>query len=500
MIDAAAPSPPRSRPPGDGAIALLAGGVALVLGGVLAPATYGPGDSPSLTTALALAGAPHPTGYPLWTLAGHVFVRAAHALGLVWPHAANLWSALGAAVAVALVVRLGTRLARRAGAEGDAAPRAALLAAAVLALDPVWLAGAAYAEVNAWHWAWVALALIVAEEQHARVHAGGTGDAARDGLAWGLVCALGLAHHRTMLAFALPLTAALGLPRVRRGGLLAWSIATGAVALAGLAPYGWIAYRAWHPAAGQWPLLEPGTARVWAHVGGSIYTVMFGGFAPGPSESALLARAVWPVLPLAVAGAVTLAMTSDGAHLRSFAAALLVAMLLQCGFTFAYGVPDPSNYFVPALLAGVATWPALAVRRPGHAHAALALLAALVAIALTAWTPVTLAEATKVRAVDRRIREVWASIPPGPAIVTWQSDQYARLQAFQVLEHQRPELVVENPDMLTWAPVRSAFTARTGIDPLAGLQLRAQTDVEQVPANIARRARVPVYRFEDLAR
>jgi len=499
MTDRHVNSSPSPRSPADASLALLAGGVALALGGLLAPATYGPGDAPSLTTALALAGPPHPTGYPLWTLAGHVFVRALHALGLTWPHASNLWSALGAALAAGLVVRVGTRLARHADAEGAAAPRAALLAAAVLVLDPVWLTGAAYAEVNAWHWAWVALALLVAEAQHARLHDGdgAAAGALRDGLAWGGVCALGLAHHRTMLAFAAPLSVALLVARTRRGGALTWALAASLVSLAGLAPYGWVAYRAWHPAAGQWPLLEPTLASVWAHVNGSVYAVMFGGFAPGAAEAATLTRAVWPVLPLALAGGATLAALGADTHARHFGRALLAAMLLQCGFTFVYGVPDPSNYFVPALLAGVVTWPALAMRWPAHASAALALI---VAIALTAWTPLTLAGAAKARAVDRRIREVWASIPPGPAIVTWQSDQYARLRAFQLLEAERVDLVVENPDMLTWAPVRRAFAARTGIDALAGLTLREQADVAQVPGNIARRSRVPVYRFEDLAR
>src|SRR5207247_7908337 len=78
------------------------------------PSAPGRGDSAEFTLALALAGLPHPTGYPLYVLLGHPFVKLVHALGLSWPAAANAWSAAAAAVALALWARVALELVRLA--------------------------------------------------------------------------------------------------------------------------------------------------------------------------------------------------------------------------------------------------------------------------------------------------------------------------------------------------------------------------------------------------
>jgi hypothetical protein len=48
-------------------------------------------DSSEFTLVLACLGVAHPTGYPLHTLLGHVFVRAMQALGAGSAQAAALW-------------------------------------------------------------------------------------------------------------------------------------------------------------------------------------------------------------------------------------------------------------------------------------------------------------------------------------------------------------------------------------------------------------------------
>ncbi|TMQ53662.1 MAG: DUF2723 domain-containing protein [Candidatus Eisenbacteria bacterium] len=60
---------------------------------LLAPAVPGDKDSGEFTLVLATNGVAHPTGYPLFTIFGHGFVRIAHALGASWAYAANAWSA-----------------------------------------------------------------------------------------------------------------------------------------------------------------------------------------------------------------------------------------------------------------------------------------------------------------------------------------------------------------------------------------------------------------------
>src|SRR5262249_56008529 len=79
---------------------------------LLAPAVPGDKDSGEFTLVLATNGVAHPTGYPLFTILGHGFVRIAHALGASWAYAANAWSALGGGVAMALFPAPPVRLPR----------------------------------------------------------------------------------------------------------------------------------------------------------------------------------------------------------------------------------------------------------------------------------------------------------------------------------------------------------------------------------------------------
>ena len=67
-------------------------------------------DGSEFTLVLATLGLAHPTGYPIYTLVGHAFVALAHAIGVGWDRAANLWSALGGAVALGFMHALASRL------------------------------------------------------------------------------------------------------------------------------------------------------------------------------------------------------------------------------------------------------------------------------------------------------------------------------------------------------------------------------------------------------
>ncbi|HSQ59245.1 MAG TPA: DUF2723 domain-containing protein, partial [Acidobacteriota bacterium] len=195
-----------------GAIAIALG--ALAWGLLLAPRGYAEGDGSELTLTLATAAVPHPTGYPLYTLAGHLFVRLAHALGLAWPAAANAWSAAGGAVAAFFLARLGAALAAvprgaagRAGAlpAPSALPALRLLLAlaplAILLAQPIWSLAATQAEVSSWHAAWVAAAAWAAWRLASRPRA-----TSRAALGWGAIVGAGLAHHATSVLVSLPLT------------------------------------------------------------------------------------------------------------------------------------------------------------------------------------------------------------------------------------------------------------------------------------------------------
>ena len=483
--------------PGERALpSLLAGLCAFVLYLAVLPATPGVGDSAELTLALALAGVTHPTGYPLYILLGHPFVKALRALGLPWAAAANLWSAAGAAVAVVFLVRFGQTLVAR-GAPGR---WAAVVAPAVLiGIHPLWIFAATQAEVYSWWYAWIAgAAWFTAARLEAPVAPDARGSALRAGAAWGAVAGLGLAHHILAVAFVLPLTAAWIAVTARSGRQLGGFVAGMALGAAiPLFSYSLVAWRAFHPAVIQWPV-EPTWSGVWAHLRGAAYGRYLGGFAPNAGQVRMLDVMIAPFLPL-VALTGLWALRAAPA-LRPTLIALLAGVTLLAAFVFRYGVPDPAMYLVPALMVGsLAAVPALAwLARRASARAAVLVLAA-VAIADGAWgLRHALEERRRLDRADALIRSAWREIPFDQGVVLWRDDHCSRLQVLRWLEGSRPGLLPENPNMLAWGPRRRAFIERVGIDPLEGLELSNPAYVDSIAGNIRRRSRFPVIEFPEV--
>ncbi len=94
------------------------------------------GDSPDLITAAVVLGVPHPPGYPLFTLLGHLFSLLP--LGAI-PFRVNLVSVVCDAITAGIVFLTAFRLSR--------SPTAAVVAAFVLALDPLFWSWSLVAEV-----------------------------------------------------------------------------------------------------------------------------------------------------------------------------------------------------------------------------------------------------------------------------------------------------------------------------------------------------------------
>lgn len=133
----------------------LVGLAALAMYLAFCPPVSGTGDSSEFTLVLATNGVAHPTGYPLYTLLGHVFCVLVHGMGASWPFAANAWSAVGGALAVTFLHALGTELIDDAPSIGRATRLLApLLPVVPFALQPVVMDGATTAEVNVWSVAW----------------------------------------------------------------------------------------------------------------------------------------------------------------------------------------------------------------------------------------------------------------------------------------------------------------------------------------------------------
>ena len=503
MESRARDSEARSERPARGP-ALLAALAAFGITALVLPAAPGIGDSAELTLALALGGIPHPTGYPFWVMAGHLFVRAAHALGATWVVAANLWSAVGAAVAVGAFTRLAQHLDVALADADRAASRAPLrplarrtaiaLPAAALALNPVWLDAATIAEVYSWSAAWIAVAMAFTLSRLRGL--GGVEPAADDARAaavWGAIAGLCAVHHALGMPFVLTCSAALIAAQVRAGRWRA-SLAVAAVggALVPLASYAWIPWRAAHPAAYQWPSGSSAMA-LWLHATGAAYTRYMGGFAPSAEQWELMRAGLLPwILPGLGLGSIAALRTAT--PLRWGLLALLGGAVLTVGFVVSYSVPDPAMYLLAALMASLAmATPGLRglARRAGPERA-LALGVAIV-VALAAWSvPRALAERARLATADANNRAWWSSIPFDRGIVLWADDHYPVFKALQLLEGLRPALYVENPTFLIWPARRSEFQRRFGFDPLEGLALRSSDDITRISENIRRRASVPV--------
>lgn len=483
-------------------LAALAG-LALVIDGALALRVMGEGDGAEFALTLALGGIPHPSGYPLYILFGHVFVRALRALGVDWPLAANLWSAAGAAVATLLTAALADRLIPAAPRLGRAG-RLALIVAAALALfaNPVFIRAATQAEVHSWHVAWVAGSGLAALAAWRALSGRAPLAASRlraFTFGWGLLTGAGLAHHLTAIFFIVPLGLLLVLA-ARRARRLDAPVVLAFVAgvTLPLLSFCFVAWRAVRPARFQWPALEPGWSGVFAHATGAVYRTFVGGFAPSPAEQQLLFGAVAPVVLPGLLAALTVAWqarrTADAAPL----AALLAAAALQSAFALRYAVIDPSAYFLPVMVVSVVALARLgAGLTEGLTSPALGRIFALAAMSMVsfAWVGSEVDHARRIAGVDAQVREAFRALPFDRGVVVWHSDSYVRLRAQQLLDGERPGLVVIDPAMLTWAPERRAQTRALGFDPLAGMRLESDADLAGVAGNIARQTTLPVVDF-----
>ena len=487
---------------------LLAGLLALVAYLALAPAVTGDKDAAEFTLVLGTGGVAHPTGYPLYTLLGHPFVRALHAVGATWAYAANAWSAVGGALAIMLLHRLARRLLPH---EGPAAGVEAWLPVLLFAFNPIWTYEATLAETGSWHVAWAAgatlLALRLLEElagkgAHTASHAGWR----RGALAWGLVCGAGLAHHATALLFIAPLTFVLARAAGRRRLPLDVLLLVVAGAALPLLSYATIAWRAFHPGAGQWPVLGPSWGDVLDHVTAAQYRGYFGGFHPSPGQAGHLARYVYPFVGVvALAMVAALRRMAPGSR-RTLVGAAAAGCIIQTLVILAYGVPDPGSYFLPVLGVGlVALAPAVAAFGWLKRNAAMALVI-IVAVfgALDGfWLKVNLDRRALYGRHEKVLRDMWSAITIDQAFVLWHNDMVHQLLVWQVLDGEKPGLFIHNPAMLTHPWPRQQFTQKHGFDPIEGLVPPGVNDgaggarmADQIGARLNAMSPLPVIEFD----
>jgi hypothetical protein len=296
--------------------------------------------------------------------------------------------------------------------------------------------------------------------------------------------------------FALPLTIALvvALMRAKR-----WHPALVLPAIIGalppLASYGFVVWRAFHPASFQWPLLEPSLASAVRHAVGGGYARYFGRFAPAELQQTFLAADVYPFLfPGLVALAITAWRASSRVE-RTVRAGLLGAALLQTLAVFLYGVPDPAAYFLPALWTAMLALPVviLAAWSRGAARTALLVAGTLSIVALSVlWMAKAVDRRDSFVYVDGHLRSVWRGIPHERGFVLWPRDMYCRFIEYQRFDGEKPGLYVTAPHLLTYPSQRREFERRFGFDPLEGLRMRSEQDLGMVAENINRLSPLPV--------
>ncbi len=295
-------------------------------------------------------GIAHPTGYPLYTLAGGIWSRLLFPFGN-WAWRMNLFSALAGAAAVALLYVAAARLAATNPVRPDL--WAGLVAAGVFGLGPVWRSQTAVAEVYALHGLFLAALVWAIADLDRRLDAG----RAHTGRIT-LICllvGLGLAHHR-MTALALPALAVYlvwripGLWRPRREWLV-WAAAM----LLPLALYAYIPLRA---AMGVRDLdgAYVNTLQGFLdHVLARQYVAFFAQNSLGAPFSAMDAiRLVWRETGGAafVLGAIGLAQLWDRRRGASRAWVFVLLLLLaNAAFAISYQVADREVFFIPVFLA-----------------------------------------------------------------------------------------------------------------------------------------------------
>jgi hypothetical protein len=356
---------------------------------------------------------------------------------------------------------------------------------------------ATVAEVYSWHHALLALSAAFTfgwlrdlEEGSARPP---VNDERRAAL-WGLLAGAAVTMHATAVFFIVPLSMALvaALAKAGRWRVLLVLVAM-ATSLAPLGSYGWILWRASHPAAFQWPV-GPSVTALWMHARGAAYSHFLGGFAPSTAEWAFIRGALLPwILPGITLGTV-LSLRVPSRAVRWGLLSLLTGAVCQIVFVVSYGVPDPEAYFVPALMVSVMA-STLAIAWLGArkgARVAWTIGLALALVSAVGSVPRAFRLRDELSRADAEFRIAWRSIPGAHGIVLWADDHYHRFVLLQLLEHQRPGLYVDNPEMLVWPARRRAFRARFGFDPLEGLELRTAADLASIPVNIERRTRIPV--------
>lgn len=390
--------------------------VALAVYGATLARTVQVGDAGELISCAHTLGVAHPTGYPLYCLAG----RAAD-LVLPGPTPAfrlNLFSAILAALASAFaagIVFVATT-----------SPVAAVLGGLFVAFSPSLWSQATSAEVYTLHVALMSATLFILSLASARRF-----------VAAAALLGLACTNHITAVIW-LPALAAAALfdePALardrRRLGLLA------AALLLPLALYLYLPLRSMANPPNDWG--DPETLqRLWAHVTGAQYqrrllSTGFTGWLGNLSEYGAALRDEIGLLGIIAATAGALTLLRQGR--RSLLAALTLAAAANVLFYTNYSAFDVADFFVPSHI----VWGTLA----GIGLGALPLPAMALAVVLPAsqlWTNYARVDRSASRIALDRAENLFRSLPPNATVFAEGSGSLFLLEYLQLCEGRRPDV------------------------------------------------------------
>lgn len=453
------------------------------------------GDPAEFQTAAWIAGLAHPTGYPLFLLAGWLWT---HLLPLSEPAwRLNLLSALLGAATIGVTYLAALRLTAAAAPFSSIVARrlVAVVAALLLAVVPGFWSQAVIAEVYTLHALLTALVLWVA-----------LGEAsARRGIQLAWLVGLGLAHHRT---------AVLWLP-----GLAAWAwlsstsrdwrwpprkrlLALGAGLILPQLLYLYIPLRAAATPYLQVPLGAGESLALYNHSARGFVQFVLGrafagellsplqALAQAPAAFALIVRNLsGPGLALAAIGLAQLAQ----ARARGPLALTMLIALSQLAFNLFYGIGDVYVLYAPIYLIA-ALWISVGLATLGDGAARwlsrMPRLGALAVPALGMLLPIWMALANLPavdRSHDRRAAQFWEQIlaeplPERAILVSNDRDEMTPLLYLQHVDGRRSDLtglfplIVDRPGWQNVGQVTASALA-TGrpvflVKPMPGLDAR----------------------------
>jgi hypothetical protein len=384
------------------------------------------GDSGELVTAVDRLGIPHPTGYPLYVLAGKLWTLATPVGSIAWRM--SLFSAIAAGATVGGLCALCRRL--------GAGPIAAATAGLLLAASPSFWGEANVQRVYALNAAFVVAATHAVVSWRERPTPGR--------LAWlFFLCGLGATNHTFMAVYAV-VAAGWVLATGGREGRSPRALAAGAAAFAvGLLPYLYLPLRSRMDPVLDWGNPETLPAflavvtrrhfwdRAWIERPIDVWTIARDYLASMPVELG------WGGAALASVGAVA-------ARLRRVPLALIAALMLANVATVAthgshadvfvwhrYYIP---SYVLAALLAGIGCEVVVALLPRALRAAPLVLPLAML------WWRVPDFDRSRFRLADDFAAAVLDGLPPGAHLAATDDNVLFALMYLHFVERRRPDV------------------------------------------------------------